>query len=60
MMSLTTGEGGGMIVSLDIKGRESSELQLCPSAAESSALGTEFLLPSLALPEEEVEEDAVE
>lgn len=59
MTSLTTGEGEGMIFSLATKVRESSELELCPSAADSFELrvGTEFLLASLVLPEEEEDAD---
>lgn len=43
--------------------RESSELKLCPSAADSLELtaGTEFFLVSLLLPDElEEQEDAAE
>lgn len=52
---ITTGAGQGMFFSPDIKVRDSSELALCPSAADSF----EFLLVSLVLLEEE-EEDADE
>lgn len=50
-----------MIFSLKAEVRESSELELCPSAADSFELwaGTEFILVSLVLLED-VEEDADE
>lgn len=58
MTSLTTGEG--MTFPLDTELRESSELERCPSAADSLEVrvGTEFLLVSFVLEEEEEEEDA--
>lgn len=61
-VSLTSGEAEGMVFSTDTRFRESSELELCPSAAESFELkvGTEFLLVSLSLLEEVEEEDADE
>lgn len=59
----STGEGEeeGVILSADAEAREASEPELCPSAGESFELsfGTEFLLVSLVLLEEE-EEDAAE
>lgn len=58
MTSLTSGEGESVIFSLVTKVSEFSELELCPSAADSLELriGTEFLLVSLVLLEEEEEE----
>ena len=52
----------GRIFSCDTRFRESSELELCPSAAESLELQvrTEFLPVSLLPLEEEEEEDADE
>lgn len=53
LLLITTGAGQGMFFSPDTKVRDSSELALCPSAADSF----EFLLVSLVLLEEEVEDD---
>jgi len=51
-----------MFFSLDTRFTESSELELCPSAADAFELkvGTEFLLVRLLLLEEEEEEDGDE
>lgn len=59
MINLTGGEVEGVILSLDTRFRESSDLELCPSAADSFEHkdGIEFLLVCLL---EEEEEDAEE
>ncbi len=59
MTRLTIRGGEGTFFSLATKVRESSALELCPSAADSFELrvGTEFLLVSLVLPEEEEDAD---
>lgn len=56
LLLITSGAGQGMFFSPDTKVRDSSELALCPSAADSF----EFLLVSLVLLEEEEVEDADE
>lgn len=62
VINLTSGEEEGLFFSLDTRFRESSELELCPSAADSLELeaGTEFFLASFLLLKEREEEDADE